>query len=150
MDNTSYIEEIKDNKETLAIIIRSKFSTKGIKFFTPNDFSQQLAYLHHEKGKKITPHVHNIIRREVHYTQEVLFIKTGRLKVDIYRVDRSYLSTHILEAGDFILLVGGGHGFEVLEDIEMIEVKQGPYAGEQDKVRFEGIKSEGVNVKGKK
>jgi len=133
------IEIIKDNQETLAIIIKRNFSTEGIKFFTPDDFSQQLAYMHHKKGKKIKPHAHNILKREVRLTQEVLFLKKGKLKVDIYRKkDCSYHSTHTLNAGDVILLADGGHGFEALEDIEMIEVKQGPYAGDMDKVHFEG------------
>jgi mannose-6-phosphate isomerase-like protein (cupin superfamily) len=132
------IEVISDKQETLAIIIRKDFTTEGIKFFTPDDFSQQLAYMHHKTGKKIKPHVHNAVKREVHFTQEVLFLKKGRLRVDIFSKDQSYLSTHTLGAGDVILLAGGGHGFEVLEDIEMIEVKQGPYAGEMDKRHFEG------------
>lgn len=129
---------IEDDQKTLAIIIKKEFTTDGIKFFTPDDFSQQLAYMHHKKGKKIRPHTHNAVKREVNFTQEVLYLKKGKLKVDIYRKDRSYLKTHILDEGDVILLAGGGHGFEVLEDIEMIEVKQGPYAGDMDKTHFEG------------
>lgn len=133
-----HIEIIKDDQEMLAIIIKRNFSTEGIKFFTPDDFSQQLAYMHHKKGKKIKPHIHNAVKREVRFTQEVLFIKRGRLKVDIYQNDHSYFSTHILDVGDVILLAGGGHGFEFLEDTEIIEIKQGPYAGEMDKTHFEG------------
>jgi mannose-6-phosphate isomerase-like protein (cupin superfamily) len=133
-----HIEVIKDNNEILAIIIRNEYSAEGLKFFTPDDFSQQLAYMHHKKGKKIRPHSHKPLKREIHFTQEVLFIKRGRLKVDLYRNSHTYHSTHILNDGDAILLAGGGHGFEVLEDIEMIEVKQGPYAGDMDKTHFEG------------
>ena len=70
------------------------------------------------------------------YTQEVLFIKKGKLKVDFYNEHQNYLESRILEAGDVILLASGGHGFEVLEEIEMIEVKQGPFTGENDKTRF--------------
>lgn len=131
------VEIIKDNEEILAIIIRKDFKTDGIKFFTPDDFSQQLAYMRHPKGKKIKPHIHNSVKREVHFTQEVLLIKSGKLKTNIFRNDKSFLSTHILEAGDVILLAGGGHSFEGLEDFEMIEIKQGPYAGEMDKTHFE-------------
>jgi mannose-6-phosphate isomerase-like protein (cupin superfamily) len=85
----------------------------------------------------IEPHVHNPVPREVHYTQEVLFIKRGRLRVDFYSEQQAYLESRVLEAGDVILLITGGHGFEVLEEVEMFEVKQGPYVGEQDKTRFE-------------
>jgi hypothetical protein len=68
-----------------------------------------------------------------------MFLRRGRLRVDFYTDQRSYLFSRELGAGDVILLVKGGHGFEVLEEVEMFEVKQGPYAGEQDKVRFQGI-----------
>ncbi|MBI5676142.1 MAG: hypothetical protein HZC48_10020 [Nitrospirae bacterium] len=131
-------EIIKDNHEILAIIIRSNFSTEEVKFFTPDDFSQQLGYMHHKKGKKIRPHSHRPLTREILFTQEVLFIKNGKLKIDLYQSNHSFHSTHELSAGDAILLASGGHGFEVLEDIEMIEVKQGPYAGNMDKTHFEG------------
>jgi len=133
------IENIQHSNTIYAIIIRRSFDEKGVKFFTPNDFSQQLAYMHHPKGKIIEPHVHNLVKREVHYTQEVLVIKRGRLRVDFYNENKEYLESRILEEGDIILLASGGHGFEVLEEIEMIEIKQGPYAGEEDKVRFKGI-----------
>jgi mannose-6-phosphate isomerase-like protein (cupin superfamily) len=121
-----------------AMIIRSSFTADGVNFFTPNDFSQQLAYMHHPAGKVIDAHVHNPVPREVHYTLEVLFIRRGRLRVDFYDKERNYLESRELERGDTILLAEGGHGFEVIEEVEMIEVKQGPYAGDADKTRFEG------------
>ena len=136
------IEQISHCNELLAIIIRHDFCKQGIHFFTPDDFSQQLAYMNHSAGKVIYPHVHNPVQREVTYTLEVLFLKRGKLRVDFYDNERSYLESRILEAGDTILLAAGGHGFEALEEIEMIEVKQGPYAGEADKTRFEGISGE--------
>lgn len=130
------IENIKHNDELLGIIIYNNFDKPGIHFFTPNELSQQLAYMHHPAGKIIEPHVHNPVPREVHYTQEVLFIKRGKIRVDFYDTQQNYLESRTLESGDVILLATGGHGFEVLEEIEMIEVKQGPYAGEVDKTRF--------------
>ena len=89
-------------------------------------FSQQLAYMSHPKNKTIEPHVHNQITRQVHFTQEVLFIRKGKLRVDFYGDNQNYLESRILEKGDVILLASGGHGFKVLEEIEMFEVKQGP------------------------
>ncbi len=142
------IEKINHNNKLLAIIISNKFCEPGIHFFTPNDHSQQLAYMRHPAGKEIPPHVHNPVSREVLFTQEVLFIKRGRLRVDFFDDDKKYLESRILESGDAILLATGGHGFEVLEEIEMIEVKQGPYAGEQDKTRFVG-NIERIKLKGK-
>ncbi len=140
------IEQILDQNQLLAIIISHKFNKSGIYFFTPNDLSQQLAYMHHPTGKIIEPHVHNPVIRQVSYTQEVLFIKSGKLRVDFYSDRQKYLESRILESRDVILLVTGGHGFEVLEEIEMIEVKQGPYVGEQDKTRFIGISSDQAKI----
>lgn len=127
------IKKIIKDGTLLAMILSNKFSAEGIHFFTPDDFSQQLAYMSHPKGKVIVPHIHNPVPREVHYTQEVLFIKRGKLRVDFFDEQGCYMESHVLEAGDVILLAAGGHGFEVLEDVEMIEVKQGPYAGINDK-----------------
>ncbi len=133
------IEQITYNNEILALIISRHFDESGIHFFTPDKLSQQLAYMRHPVGKVIAPHVHNPVTREVQYTQEVLLIKRGKLRVDFYNDQKQYLESRILESDDIILLVTGGHGFEMLEETEMIEVKQGPYMGEQDKTRFTGI-----------
>ena len=90
----------------------------------------------HPVGKEIQPHVHKKVHREVLYTQETLFIRKGKLKVDFYSDNQKFLESRILVAGDVILLIKGGHGFRVLEDLEMFEVKQGPYAGDEDKIKF--------------
>ena len=141
------IETLKVGDQLLAVILSREFDKPGIHFFTPNDLSQQLAYMRHPAGKVIDPHVHNPVDRSVQYTQEVLFIKRGRLRVDFYDNDQTYIESRVLHAGDVILLATGGHGFEVLDEIEMIEVKQGPYAGDQDKTRFEGVTAELVVIK---
>ncbi|KAB8330537.1 hypothetical protein SD80_028110 [Scytonema tolypothrichoides VB-61278] len=140
------MEQIIYQDQLLAVIISHKFDKPGIHFFTPNELSQQLAYMRHPKGKIIQPHVHNPVQREVFYTQETLFLKRGKLRVDFYNDQQNYLESRMLEAGDVILLVTGGHGFEVLEEVEMIEVKQGPYLGEQDKTRFVGISAESAKM----
>lgn len=141
------VKEIKHNNEILGIIIKSNFSKEGISFFTPGDFSQQLAFMKHPQGKVIAPHIHNPLKREVHYTNEVLIIKKGKLRVDFYDDCRNYLESIMLEIGDVVLLSSGGHGFKVLEDVEMIEVKQGPYYGEVDKTRFDGIEETKIELK---
>lgn len=130
-------EEIKDGEARIALIVRGAFSEAGVHFFSPPDFSQQLGFIKHRRGHLIEPHVHNLVPREVLYTQEALFVRKGRVRVDLYTEGRAPLTQRVLGAGDVILLAGGGHGFEVLEDCEMIEVKQGPYAGDADKVRLE-------------
>jgi mannose-6-phosphate isomerase-like protein (cupin superfamily) len=142
------IEEIRHDGSLLALIVRAGFASPGIKFFTPDDLSQQLAYMQHPAGKIIAPHVHNPVAREVSFTQEVLFIRRGRMRVDFYGADQRYLNSRILEAGDVILLATGGHGFEVLEPLEMFEVKQGPYAGEGDKTRFVGVPGDRIRIGG--
>ena len=139
-------ETIEVGGQLFAIIVSHGFNKSGIHFFTPNDLSQQLAYMRHPAGKVIDPHIHNPVHRNVQYTQEVLFIKRGRLRVDFYDNDQRYLESRILQAGDVILLATGGHGFEVLEEIEMIEVKQGPYAGDDDKTRFDGVSAREVTI----
>lgn len=141
------IKTIKHNFQQLAIIIKSNYQKDGIEFFTPNEYSQQLAYMSHKKGKKIDAHIHNKVTRDVHLTQEVLVIRKGKLRVDFYTQEQVYLESSILESGDVILLAGGGHGFEVLEDLEMIEIKQGPYLGDEDKTRFEHISKEKLKIK---
>lgn len=133
------VEEVKKKDRLIAMIIRNDYVCKGVDFITSDDYSQQLAYMHHPTGKVIDAHVHNIVHRNVVLTQEVLFIKKGILRVDFYDEYEDYLESRNLYAGDSILLVSGGHGFRVLEEVEMIEVKQGPYTGEHDKKRFEGI-----------
>ena len=141
------IENIVHDGRTLAVLLGANYHADGIEFFTPNDFSQQLGYMNRPQGYVIPPHVHNPVPREVQFTKEVLFIKSGRVRVDFYDDDQNYLESRILEQGDVILLAFGGHGFEMLQPTEMIEVKQGPYAGEADKTRFEPISADKVRLK---
>lgn len=141
---TMPIEEIRDGEILIAIIVYRTFVEPGVHFFTPDELSQQLAYMKHPAGKTIDAHVHNPIPREVSYTQEALCIRSGRLRVDFYSADQRYLESRELDGGDVILLVSGGHGFEVLEDLEMFEVKQGPHVGESDKTRFPSVASADV------
>lgn len=141
------IEEIRLQGQVLAIVLRANYYAEGIKFFTPDHFSQQLGYMNRPQGYVIPPHVHNPVPREVQFTKEVLFIKSGKVRVDFYGDDQVYLESRILSQGDMVLLAFGGHGFEMLEASEIIEVKQGPYAGEEDKTRFHGIGATTANIK---
>ena len=130
------MKQIVHNSKTIAIIIPREFSEMGIHFFTPNEYSQQLAYMKRPSGYKIPPHTHNLVQREVFNTLETLFIRKGKVRVDFYADDRQFIESYVLKTGDVLFLASGGHGFEMLEESEMIEVKQGPYLGDQDKVRF--------------
>ena len=135
--NDNSIVKVFDGEELVAIIIKKQFEKKVIEFFTPNDYSQQLAYMSRPAGYKIKAHIHNKVQREVNMTQEVLFIRTGAVRVDFYDQNKSVFRSEVLMPGDIILLASGGHGFSMLESTEMIEVKQGPYAGEADKTYLE-------------
>ena len=140
---------IRKKEKLLAMIIKNDYVCEWVDFITPDEYSQQVAYMHHPAGKVIDAHVHNLVHRNIVLTQEVLFIKKGKLRVDFYDDYEDYLESVILEAGDVILLVSGGHGFKILEETEMIEVKQGPYSGEADKKRFTGIVEDAVVYKEK-
>ena len=130
------VETIEIDGGIVAIIVRARFGAHGVHFFTPGSFSQQLGHIQHAAGVIIQPHIHLPVKREVLHTNEVLIVKKGRLRVDLYTEGKEYRCSRIIESGDVILLVTGGHGFEVLEDVEMIEVKQGPFAGDTDKLCF--------------
>lgn len=138
------LERIEYNGQLLGVIIRTEFKKDGIAFFTPDDFSQQLGYMNRPKDYVIAPHVHNLVERKVDLTQEVLFVKSGKVRVDFYDNDKNYLESRILVKGDIVLLAHGGHGFKMIEPTEMVEVKQGPYCGEMDKVRFETVDDSAV------
>jgi hypothetical protein len=127
-------EEIIHDGQIIAIIIRSAYHAEGIRFFTPKDFSQQLAYMNRPAGHRIAPHIHNIVLRNVKNTLEALLIRKGKVRIDFYTDQRQFITERIIETGDVIMLCAGGHGFTMLEPTEIIEIKQGPYSGDQDKV----------------
>ena len=140
-------EQIEKGNKILGVIIRANYEKEGISFFTPDSFSQQLGYMNRPQGYDIPPHVHNPVKREVELTQEALFIKSGKVRVDFYDGDRNYLESRILYKGDVALLAHGGHGFKMLEKSEIIEIKQGPYCGDMDKTRFEAVNENNVIIK---
>lgn len=144
----SSLVEVREDGKLLAIILRASYGEKGIHFLTSDDLSQQLAFMRHPPGKEILPHLHNPVERRVTLTQEALFIRKGRMRVDFYGDARQYLRSYELGSGDVILLITGGHGFEMLEETEFVEVKQGPYAGDRDKTRFAAVRRDGVRVVG--
>ncbi|MEI8349044.1 MAG: hypothetical protein WCI77_02725 [Candidatus Omnitrophota bacterium] len=127
------LEYISHKGKLICIIVRNSYCNNKVIFFTPQSFSQQLGFLPHKKGDFIKPHKHKLHKREIFYTQEVLWVKKGKVRVDLYSEEEKFLCSEVLIKGEIILLCGGGHGVEVLEDSVMIEVKQGPYKGPEDK-----------------
>jgi hypothetical protein len=135
---TPPIERIADGDRPLAIILRSEYEPASIEFLTTNDQSLQLGVMRRPRGHVIAPHIHKPVPRTVQYTYEALFIARGRVEVTFFSERRSVVATRELRQGDCVMLMTGGHGFRVLEDCKMIEVKQGPYAGTDfDKFRFD-------------
>ena len=138
-------EEIFIDGQLCAILLRAGYDESGIQFFTSDELSQQLASMSYKPGKVIPAHTHQPVHREIHYTQEALFIRKGKLRVDFYSVGQEYRRSRVLQTGDVILLIAGGHGFEVLEELNMVEVKQGPYAGDKDKLVFSSTVPSKIN-----
>ncbi len=136
------IEQIELDKKIFAIIIQACFKMHGIEFFTPNNFSQQLGYVNRPAGYFIAPHFHKHLERKVTLTQEVLYIKSGKVRVNFFDDNNKYFDSRIIIKGDVILLASGGHGFEILEDAEIIEVKQGPIWPKMIKSIFKGLLSQ--------
>lgn len=137
------LEEIRSDGTLIAIVIRSRFRSPVTRFFSPDQFSQQLGFLRHLKGAEIAAHRHRLVERSVVLTQEVLFIRRGRVRANLFDSSSKFFCSRELEEGDIIFLCQGGHGFEVLEDLEMIEVKQGPYSGRStDKVLLNEVEDD--------
>lgn len=141
------IEKIYNGEELLSIIIRDNYHATGITFITPDDYPHQLGYMNREKEYVIAPHIHNRVPRSVDFTQETLVVKSGVVRVDFYNQEQEYLESRIIYKGDIILLASGGHGFKMIQPSEMIEIKQGPYAGVMDKIRFESVDDDKVIIK---
>ena len=130
------IEKIIHDGQYFSLIVRASFCEPGQHFLTDPKYDQQLAFMKYPATHTIQSHRHVVFRREVFSTQETLIIRKGILRVFFYDLEDRFFAERDLFAGDILLLIQGGHGFEVIEDLEMFEVKQGPYYGDQDKVKF--------------
>ena len=142
------IEEIKYKKKLFALVVSGKYrNKKGITFFTPDQATQQFGYMKYKKGYIINPHKHNKRLTKILRTTEVILLLKGVLRVDFYNQQKKYLFSKILKEKDIIMLVHGGHGFKVIKDVEMIEVKQGPYRLAKDKIKFDKVDEKKVKIK---
>ena len=130
------IERIQTGDQTLAIIIRNPYSPTHTEFLTPPEYKQQVGYIVYPKGGVIRRHTHRAIERSMVGTSEVLVVRQGRCEADFYDDARQLVATRELKAGDVMLMVGGGHGFRMLEDTVFLELKQGPYLGVDEKELF--------------
>jgi len=130
------IEHITWNEQPLCYIIRAGLNPEQTTFLTPPEFKQQVGYIVYPAGGEIARHVHRPLERHLVGTSEVLVVKKGRCLIDIYNDDRELVATRELHPGDVMLMVGGGHGFRMLEDTVFLEIKQGLYTGLDEKEQF--------------
>jgi mannose-6-phosphate isomerase-like protein (cupin superfamily) len=130
------IERIYFGEKPLAFIIRTEFPMDKTTFLTPPEFKQQVGFVVYPQGGEIARHVHRALARHLVGTSEVLVIRKGRCEIDIYNDERDLVATRELRVGDVMLMVGGGHGFRMMEDTVFLEIKQGPYTGVDEKERF--------------
>jgi hypothetical protein len=142
------IKKIKFKNKIYAIIIdSSNFKKKGVTFFTENSMNLQVGFMKHPKESNILPHKHRPIKRILYKTTEVIYVIKGELRVDFYTIKKKYLFSQRIKAKSIIILIDGAHGFKVSKDIEMIEVKQGPYKETQDKKKFDPINEKKIKYK---
>lgn len=132
------VNEIKDDYgNIIAYLIKGEFDPIETTFVTPDHVGQQIGFIVYDKGQEIQPHLHLPITREVKGTTECIVVKKGECILDLYNKNKEILSTHKIKQNDIILLLGGAHGFRMTEDTILLEVKQGPFVKEQDKLRFD-------------
>ena len=142
------IKKIIHKKKLLAIIINStKFKGEGVHFASPHSFTKQLGIINYKKNHLIKPHTHNKYLRRIYRTSEVLFLTKGVLRVDFYSDNTKYLFSKIIRKNDIIILNEGSHGFKIIKDCSMIEIKQGPFIRAVDKIRFEKIDEKKIKIK---
>ncbi len=142
------IEKIKYKKKLFALIVRGKYrGKKGISFFTDNKAIQQFGYMNHKTNHIIKPHLHKKQTRKLLHTSEVILILKGVLRVDFYNNKKKYLFSKFLREKDIIMLVHGAHGFKVIKNVQMLEIKQGPYINKLDKVKFNEIDETKIKIK---
>ena len=142
------IEKVFYKKKLFALIVRGKYrNKKGVNFFTPRNCTQQFGYKKHKKGHIVVPHQHNKRLTRILKTIEVLLLLRGTLRVDFYDNKKKYLFSKIIKEKDIIMLAHGGHGFKVLKEVQMIEVKQGPYSLAEDKTKFNKVNEKKIKIK---
>ena len=142
------IKEITYKKKLYALIIKESYQNKkGISFFTKNSANQQIGFMSHPKNYLIKPHRHQKRETKIFITSEVIILQKGKLRVDSYNPKKNYLFSIILKKNQIIMLVHGGHGFKVLEPVKMLEIKQGPFVLNKDKIKFEKIDEKKIKIK---
>ena len=142
------LKEIIHKKKLYALIIKEAHQKKrGISFFTGNDSNQQIGFMNHPKNYLIKPHKHLKRETKIFVTSEVIILQKGKLRVDFYDPKKKYLFSIIIKKNQIIMLVHGAHGFKVLEPVKMLEIKQGPFVNNKDKIKFDKIDEKEIKIK---
>ena len=142
------IKEIIHKNRLYALIIKETYKDKkGISFFTKDNANQQIGFMSHPKNYKIKPHIHQKRKTKIFITSEVIILQKGKLRVDFYDTKKKYLFSVNIKKNQIIMLVYGGHGFKVLEPVKMLEIKQGPFISNKDKVKFGNIDEKKIKIK---
>ena len=142
------IQKVIHKKKLFALIVNKGFrKQKGVSFFTEPKDTQQIGYMKHKKNHIIQPHLHKKRLTKILFTTEVIVVLKGMIRVDFYDYKKKYLFSKKISKGQIIMLVSGGHGFKVIKDVEMIEIKQGPYHALKDKKKFNFIDKKKIKLK---
>ena len=132
----NHVEHIVASGQSLAYVIRAEIDPKKTTFLTPPELKQQVGFVVYPAGGEVKRHVHRALERHLVGTSEVIIVRKGLCEIDIYDDRRNLVATRELRPGDIMLMTGGGHGFRMREDTVLLEVKQGPYTGIDEKEHF--------------
>jgi hypothetical protein len=136
VQNDTLTESIECDGQLVATIVRAEKAPEKTEFVTGDHVKQQVGFIVYPEGGQIGRHVHVPMERRIVGTSEVLLVRRGMLEADFYSDDKDYICSRILREGDLLLLISGGHGFKCLKDTILLEIKQGPYLGPEEKERF--------------
>jgi quercetin dioxygenase-like cupin family protein len=136
LGDSDLVECISDGDRPLAYVIRACTAPAQTCFVTPDDINVQVGFVVYPAGGEVPRHVHHPLERSIIGTSEVLYLRQGRCEVDLYSNDKKPVCKIELNRGDVLVMVAGGHGFHILEDTILLEVKQGPYGRVHEKERF--------------
>lgn len=121
---------IRARDEVLGIMFSLADVQRGLQFLTDPDSFLQVGTWNYESGRKLAPHIHNRVFRTNDRTQEMIHVMKGRLRALVFSEDERQVDSFEMVEGDTLVLLAGGHGYEILEDeTRVLEVKNGPYAG---------------------
>jgi hypothetical protein len=130
-------EAIERDGTTYAYLLRASVTSDRTSFLTPDSLNMQLGFVVYKAGTGPAAHLHRPIERRITGTLELILVRSGLCDIDVYDDARQLVGSRTMSPGDAVLLVAGGHGFRMREDTVLLEVKQGPYTGIDEKVRFD-------------